>query len=231
MKRIAVLAVAVLASLTLAATSLAHTSRRHRPRGGWKLRPARPGDPVEPGDAEGARGAGRPTGLDSSDPHDGDHPDRRVRRRQRDPRGGEPLLVDFRGPRRRLTDAAAPRRPREPRSTRCFQARPAIDAVLQDSLAQIGSGERVERGIRFGERRWQTPCWPPAPTTAPTPPPRVHTGLRTRRVSADPAELPAAGLHADRRTSRRSCFAARPVPPASARRPCRALATPTTSTR
>jgi hypothetical protein len=67
-------------------------------------------------------------------------------------RGGEPLLVDLRGPRSASADAAAAAAARTTLDALLPSQQSAIDAFFQASLAQIGSGERVERGIRFGER-------------------------------------------------------------------------------
>ena len=64
--------------------------------------------------------------------------------------GGRPLLVDLRGPRRASADAAAAAAARTTVGALLPSQQPAIDAFFRSSLAQIGSGERVERGIRFG---------------------------------------------------------------------------------
>ena len=108
---------------------------------------------MESGASEGSGRAWRATRLDPPDPHVGDHPDRRVRRGQRDPRRGRAAR------RRPRTGLAAP----PPMPRRRLAARTALDALLpsqqasdrrflSSSLAQLGSGEHVERGIRFGER-------------------------------------------------------------------------------
>ncbi|HEY2201423.1 MAG TPA: vanadium-dependent haloperoxidase, partial [Solirubrobacteraceae bacterium] len=64
--------------------------------------------------------------------------------------GGQPLLVDLRGPRSASPDAAAAAAARATLDALLPSQQPTIDAFFQSSLAQIGSGERVERGIRFG---------------------------------------------------------------------------------
>ncbi len=66
--------------------------------------------------------------------------------------GGEPLLVHIRGPRGASPDAAAAAAARTALDALLPSQRPTVDAFFQGSLAQIGSGERVERGIQFGER-------------------------------------------------------------------------------
>jgi hypothetical protein len=65
---------------------------------------------------------------------------------------GQPLLVDLRGPRGASADAAAAAAARSTLDALLPSQQPAIDAFFQSSLAQIGSGERVDRGIRFGTR-------------------------------------------------------------------------------
>jgi PAP2 superfamily len=64
--------------------------------------------------------------------------------------GGEPLVVDLHGPRSASPDAAAAAAARTALDALLPSQQPTIDAFFQSSLAQIGSGERVERGIRFG---------------------------------------------------------------------------------
>ncbi len=64
--------------------------------------------------------------------------------------GGEPLVVDLRGPRSASPDAAAAAAARTTLDALLPTQQPAIDAFFQSSLAEVGSGERVERGIRFG---------------------------------------------------------------------------------
>jgi hypothetical protein len=66
-------------------------------------------------------------------------------------RGGDPLLVDLHGPRRASADAAAAAAARTALDALLPSRRSAIDTFFQSSLAQIGSGERVDRGIRFGD--------------------------------------------------------------------------------
>jgi hypothetical protein len=67
-------------------------------------------------------------------------------------RQGRPILVDLRGPRSASPDAAAAAAARTTLDALLPTQQPAIDAFFQSSLAQIGSGQRVERGVRFGER-------------------------------------------------------------------------------
>jgi hypothetical protein len=65
-------------------------------------------------------------------------------------REGDPLVVDFRGPRHASPEAAAAAAARTSLDTLLPTQQPAIDAFFETSLAQIGSGERVDRGVRFG---------------------------------------------------------------------------------
>jgi hypothetical protein len=64
--------------------------------------------------------------------------------------GGEPLVVDVHGPRDASADAAAAAAARTALDALLPSQEPAIDAFFQTSLAQIGGGNRVEQGIRFG---------------------------------------------------------------------------------
>jgi hypothetical protein len=64
--------------------------------------------------------------------------------------GGQPLLVDLRGPRGASADAAAAAAARTALDALLPSQVPAIDAFFESSLAQIGSGEHVNRGIRYG---------------------------------------------------------------------------------
>jgi hypothetical protein len=66
--------------------------------------------------------------------------------------GGEPFLVSRRGPRDASADAAAAAAARTALDALLPSQQPTIDAFYQSSLAQIGSGERVDRGIRFGDQ-------------------------------------------------------------------------------
>jgi hypothetical protein len=67
-------------------------------------------------------------------------------------RGAEPLLVDLRAPRHASADAAAASAARTALDALLPSQQPTIDAFFQSSLDQIGSGERVEQGVRFGRR-------------------------------------------------------------------------------
>jgi hypothetical protein len=66
--------------------------------------------------------------------------------------GGQPFLVNRRGPRGASADAAAAAAARTALDALLPSQQPAIDAFYQSSLAQIGAGERVDRGIRFGDQ-------------------------------------------------------------------------------
>jgi hypothetical protein len=65
---------------------------------------------------------------------------------------GQPLLVDLRGPRRASADAAAAAAARTALDALLPTQASTIDAFFQASMAQVGSGKRVQRGVRFGER-------------------------------------------------------------------------------
>jgi len=64
--------------------------------------------------------------------------------------GGEPLVVDLHGPRSASADAAAAAAAHTALDVLLPSQQPIVDAFFQTSLAQLGSGEHVERGIRFG---------------------------------------------------------------------------------
>lgn len=66
--------------------------------------------------------------------------------------GGEPFLVDLHGPRDASPEAAAAAAARTALDALLPNQQPAIDAFFQASLAQIGSGDQVEQGIRFGNQ-------------------------------------------------------------------------------
>jgi len=65
--------------------------------------------------------------------------------------GGSPYLVDLHGPRRASPEAAAAAAARTALDALLPSQQSAIDSFFQGSLAQIGSGEHVDRGLRFGE--------------------------------------------------------------------------------
>ena len=65
--------------------------------------------------------------------------------------GGKPFLVNLHGPNRASADAAAAAAARTALDALLPSQQPAIDSFFQSSLAQIGSGPQVERGIRFGD--------------------------------------------------------------------------------
>ena len=66
--------------------------------------------------------------------------------------GGQPLLVDLRGPRHASADAAAAAAARTALDALLPSQRSDIDAFFRSSLSQLGPGKRTARGIRFGER-------------------------------------------------------------------------------
>ncbi len=65
--------------------------------------------------------------------------------------GGKPFLVDLHGPHSAAAAAAAAAAARTALDALLPSQKPAIDSFFAGSLAQIGSGERVEQGIRFGD--------------------------------------------------------------------------------
>ena len=65
--------------------------------------------------------------------------------------GGQPLLVDRPGPRGASADAAAAAAARTALDALLPSQAPAVDAFFQTSLSELGSGGRVQRGIRFGD--------------------------------------------------------------------------------
>jgi PAP2 superfamily len=66
--------------------------------------------------------------------------------------GGEPFLVDLRGPRSASPDAAAAAAARTALDALLPSQQSSIDAFFQNSIGQIGAGRHVEQGIRFGNR-------------------------------------------------------------------------------
>jgi PAP2 superfamily len=66
--------------------------------------------------------------------------------------GGAPLLIDLHGPRSASAEAAAASAARTALDALLPSQQPTIDAFFASSLAQIGSGGQVQRGVRFGER-------------------------------------------------------------------------------
>jgi hypothetical protein len=65
--------------------------------------------------------------------------------------GGTPFLVDLHGPRSASPDAAAAAAARTALDALLPSQQSEIDSFFQSSIAQIGSGEHVDRGIRFGD--------------------------------------------------------------------------------
>ena len=66
--------------------------------------------------------------------------------------GGDPFLVDLHGPRRASPAAAAAAAARTTLDALLPSQQATIDGFFTSSLAQIGTGEQVEQGVRFGER-------------------------------------------------------------------------------
>jgi hypothetical protein len=67
-------------------------------------------------------------------------------------RRDQPLLVDLRAPRDASPEAAAASAARTALDALLPTQAPAIDGFFGTSLAQVGSGRRVDRGVRFGAR-------------------------------------------------------------------------------
>jgi PAP2 superfamily len=151
MKRIAALAVAVIASLSLVASSVAHTNGRDRDAVDSAAQP----DQVIQWNQELQKVLVAPGAQPASV-----HPTRTLAITQIAvydavngiQRGGEPLVVDVHGPRAASPDAAAAAAAHTALDALLPTQQPAIDAFFQASLAQLGPSERVERGLRFGER-------------------------------------------------------------------------------
>jgi hypothetical protein len=151
MKRIAVLAVAVITFLSLVASSVAHTNRRQRVVAGSSAQP----DQVIQWNQELQKVLVAPGAQPASI-----HPTRTLAITQIAVydavngilRTGEPLVVDAHGPRGASPDAAAAAAAHTALDALLPTQQPAVDAFFQASLTQLGSGERVERGLRFGAR-------------------------------------------------------------------------------
>jgi hypothetical protein len=151
MKRIAMVAVTVIASLSLAASSVAHSNRRHRHAVDSSAQP----DQVIQWNQELQKVLVAPGAQPASI-----HPTRTLAITQIAVdeavngilRRDGPLVVDARGPRGASPDAAAAAAAHTALDALLPTQQPAIDAFFQASLAQLGSGEHVERGLRFGER-------------------------------------------------------------------------------
>ena len=65
---------------------------------------------------------------------------------------GDPLLVDVNGPRSASPEAAAASAARTALDALLPSQQSTIDSFFQSSLAQIGSGRRVDKGIAYGAR-------------------------------------------------------------------------------
>jgi PAP2 superfamily len=151
MKRIAVLGVTVITFLSFVASSVAHTSQRHRHAVDSSAHP----DQVVEWNQELQKVLVAPGAQPASI-----HPTRTLAITQIAVydavngilRRGEPLVVDAHGPRGASPDAAAAAAAHTALDALLPTQQPAIDAFFQASLVQLGAGERVERGLRFGER-------------------------------------------------------------------------------
>jgi hypothetical protein len=108
--------------------------------------------------------------------------------------GGEPLLVDLHAPRSSSADAAAAAAARTSLDALLPTQQSAIDSFYQTSLAQIGSGERVERGIRFGERVAETVLAARANDGADASPPAFTPGTGPGEYQLTPPAFAPAGF-------------------------------------
>jgi hypothetical protein len=155
MKRIAVLTAtaAAFASLAMAAMAAGHASR-HRDRGVGVHQPVAGPDQVVEWNEEMQKVLVAPGAQPAAI-----HPTRTMAITQIAVYdavngivgGGEPLLVDLRGPRSASPDAAAAAAARTALDSLLPSQQPTIDAYFRVSVAQLGSGEHVQRGIRFGD--------------------------------------------------------------------------------
>src|SRR6201989_1613052 len=151
MKRIAVVAVTLIASLSFVASSVAHANRRHRHAPDSSGQP----DQVIQWNQELQKVLVAPGAQPASI-----HPTRTLAITQIAVYdavngilgGGQPLVVDLHGPRSASPDAAVAAAARTTLDALLPSQQPTIDAFFQSSLAQIGSGKHVDRGIRFGTR-------------------------------------------------------------------------------
>jgi PAP2 superfamily protein len=66
--------------------------------------------------------------------------------------GGQPFLVDLRGPRRASSQAAAAAAARTALDALLPSQQPTIDAFFQTSIAQLESGPSMQQGVNFGDR-------------------------------------------------------------------------------
>ena len=108
--------------------------------------------------------------------------------------GGRPLVVDLRGPRTASADAAAAAAARTTLDALLPSQQPTIDEFFQSSLAQIGSGEHVDRGIRFGNAVAQAVLAARAADGATATPPVFTPGTGPGEYQLTPPAFAAAGF-------------------------------------
>jgi hypothetical protein len=151
MKRIALLAAALLSSFALAATGLAHPTRRHRI--GAVKSSVQPDQVIEwnqemlqllqvPGAQPATIHPTRTMAITELSVYDAVNAIEG---------GSAPYLFRGRAPRRASADAAAAAAARTALLALLPSQQQTINAKYADSLSQIGSGPRVEQGIRVGE--------------------------------------------------------------------------------
>jgi PAP2 superfamily len=108
--------------------------------------------------------------------------------------GGRPLVADLPGPRGASADAAAAAAARTTLDALLPSQQPTIDAFFQSSVAQIGSGEHVERGIRFGNAVAQAVLTARAADGANATPPVFTPGTGPGEYQLTPPGFAAAGF-------------------------------------
>src|ERR1700748_761216 len=215
MKRIAVLAVALIAFLSLVASSVAHTNRRQRVASKSSAQP----DQVIQWNQELQKVLVAPGAQPASI-----HPTRTLAITQIAVYdavngilgGGRPLLVDRRGPRGASADAAAAAAAKTALDALLPSQQPGIDAFFQTSLSQLGSGERVERGIRFGDQVAGAVLAARADDAAAATPPVFTPGLGPGEYQLTPPAFAPAGFTQTAQVTPfvlRSAGQFRPAPP------------------
>ena len=110
---------------------------------------------------------------------------------------GDPLLVHVNGPRSASPEAAAASAARTALDALLPSQQSTIDSFFQSSLAQIGSGRRVDKGIAYGARVADAVLAARANDGADADCAGVHAPVRPRGVPADAAGVRTRGVHAD----------------------------------
>jgi hypothetical protein len=108
--------------------------------------------------------------------------------------GGAPFLVDLHAPRSASADAAVAAAARTALDALLPSQHETVDAFFQSSLAQIGSGEHVDRGLRFGEEVANAVLAARANDGASVTPPVFTPGSGPGEYQLTPPKFPAAGF-------------------------------------